>query len=132
MEEFDAFRVSAFCEGAMSEEAEVMYTKTSGLLTEVRFYPGRIGNLADEYTVWKLGDSASEGQRYLVSNMSSWLRWELDFANADKVKNVVVHVPRSDGSEEEVPAVRMTASGRENTFQTTGVLIYGASPPASM
>ena len=127
-QEFDAFRVSAFCEGAMSEEAEVMYTKTSGLLTEVRFYPGRIGNLADEYTVWKLGDSPSEGQRYLVSNMSSWLRWELDFANADKVKNVVVHVPRSNGSEEEVPAVRMTASGRENTFQTTGVLIYGASP----
>lgn len=126
-QEFDAFRVSAFCEGAMSEEAEVMYTETSGLLTEVRFYPGGIGN-KDVYTVWKLGDSPSEGERYRASNYSSWLRWEMYFANADKVKNVVVHVPCSDGSEEEVPAVRMTASGRENTFQTTGVLIYGASP----
>lgn len=128
VEEFDAFRVSAFCEGAMSEEAEVMYTTTSGLLTEVRFYPGRIGNKAEEYTVWKLGDSPSEGERYRASNHSSWLRWELDFANADKVKNVVVHVPCSDGSEEEVRADRITTLGRENTFKTTGVLIYGASP----
>ena len=128
VEEFDAFRVSAFCEGAMSEEAEVMYTTTSGLLTEVRFYPGRSGNLKDEYTVWKLGDSPSEGQRYRASNGSNWLRWEMYFANAEKVKNVVVHVPRSDGSEEEVPANRITTSGREGTFQTIPVLIYGASP----
>lgn len=126
-QEFDAFRVSAFCEGAMSEEAEVMYTTTSGLLTEVRFYPGGIGN-KDVYTVWKLGDSPSEGERYRASNYSSWLRWEMYFANADKVKNVVVHVPCSDGSEEEVPAKRMTALGYEHIFQTTGVLIYGASP----
>lgn len=121
VEEFDTFRVSAAWEEGVSEDMQVMYTETTGLLTKVTVYP----NSLNGYVIWERGDSVSEGRYYQAYNGQNKLSWEAEFANPDKVTNVVVHVPRSDGSELELTASRVDNS---RAFRTETAVFYNASP----
>lgn len=117
VEEFDTFRVSAAWEEGVSEDREVMYTATTGVLKCVTLTLN-----GKDFVLWENGNSVSESWNVFAQS-SSTLSWKVEFFNPDKVKNVVVHVPRSDGSELELDASRVGSA-----FQTKTRTLYGAIP----
>ena len=118
VEEFDTFRVSAAWEEGVSEDREVMYTATTGVLTCVTLTLN-----GKPFVLWENGNSVSESWNVFAQS-SSTLSWKVEFFNPNKVKNVVVHVPRSDGSELQLDA----AKGNDGVFRTETRTFYGAIP----
>ncbi len=121
VEEFDEFSVSAACNGRASKAAEVMFTEGTGLLTKVTFCSQRYG----DFVVWENGRSVSEGLRKISYFTTNEVNWEVEFANPDKVDNVIVHVPCSDGTELKLPAARKDG---ETVFTTEGIVIDTVAP----
>ena len=117
VEEFDTFRVSAAWEEGVSEDMEVMYTATTGVLTCVTLTLN-----GKDFVLWENGNSVSESWNVFAQS-SSTLSWKVEFFDPDKVENVVIHVPRSDGSELELDASRVGSA-----FQTETRTFYGAIP----
>lgn len=121
VEEFDEFSVSAACNGSASKAAEVMFTKGTGLLTKVTFCSQRYG----DFVVWENGRSVSEGLRKVNYFSTNEVTWKVEFANPDKVDNVIVHVPCSDGTELKLPASRKDG---KDAFTTEEIVINTVAP----